>query len=727
MTPAGRIPARVRNTLGLLGLLALLCVALSQSTRPVPERVIASVRMAVVAGATALRVSFAVPVRVEPGQLPAGAELLVRVAPTVAGGPIPGGPGYRETLTWAPSAALPLNRITFRRGRQDESGLGLSFERPVRLIVHQDDALHLTIRVENTTPSPLPPSPHPVRPTPAVPVTAPAPRPQVAVEESKPSDAMELTRARDALARGDYDTAIRILSDLTGHEGDSQERAWGLLGQTYAAQGDVVRAADTLQGYLRRFPDGAQAEALRQRLGTMRGPDGVPTPEPPVVSSPSIQQAQPQTSPPIEPAQQRHNWQFRRMVLNSARESGADSADAEEDAALDYWSQALREPGRGKGSDAPFGGSFVYDLPAPTIGGPEDIKTLFFDAGYRPWGLTARVGRQAQAGVAWAEAFDGALMNYRLNSKWRLSAVAGLPLRTGDTSTLERHFYGLSIQNGGPREPWESSLYAVRQVTEGITDRAAVGAELHLNRASHSLSALADYDVSYRLLNTFLLLGEWRLTGVRLNLGLDYHKTPRMSTSNALRGTAAKRLSDLLCEYNEDQLRQFARDRTATARSVNLGATVGLAPHWKLSGEAKRSSVSATPASGGVAATAGTGSEYSYLAQISGQRLWGQEDVSTIGVRYRNGRSSDSTALTMTSIYPLRHGWRANPRMRVEHAVQGPEQATLYKPSLRLSRQRSERWKLEVESGMEWHDSHAPVFTTSPGYFISLGYTASLP
>ena len=176
--------------------------------------------------------------------------------------------------------------------------------------------------------------------------------------------------------------------------------------------------------------------------------------------------------------------------------------------------------------------------------------------------------------------------------------------------------------------------------------------------------------------------------------------------------------------FTEDELRQFALDRSPEVTTVSAGVSRPLTPKLQFNVNASHSSIAATPESGAVAAT--EESDYSYFsADLVSSGLFVEGDVAILGVRYSVSDTTDVYSINLDSRFPIGRSWRINPRLRVDYREISSDQSTqwIYSPSLRLQFRVGRRWRFELETGMQF--SERDMETTNmdrQSNFVHLGY-----
>jgi hypothetical protein len=235
---------------------------------------------------------------------------------------------------------------------------------------------------------------------------------------------------------------------------------------------------------------------------------------------------------------------------------------------------------------------------------------------------------------------------------------------------------------------------------------------------------LADYDVSYRTLNLLLLMANWQLPDrTTVNVIYDQRKSPVLTTRNALIGQSDTSLGALARHYSEEQIRALARDRSADSRSYTVNALHPLSGRLQIGGDLTLSTVSATPASGGVAATA-AGDNWSYSLQLMGNDLFKHGDGAILGLRHETGAGCDGWSLNLDTHYPVNDAWHVSPVLTLEryhYDGDGGNRWSLL-PTLRIDHSMRRNLNLELELGGQWTRQAGNGAPLSAGYYLSAGY-----
>jgi tetratricopeptide (TPR) repeat protein len=542
-----------------------------------------------------------------------------------------------------------------------------------------------------------------------VPVSAPP-----AASDERLGRMMEL--ARQAVAKRDYPQAIRLYTAvLDAPPSEFSQDAREFLGLARERNGQLAHAKAEYDTYLAQYPEGPGADRVRQRLAglltaTAKDPE-------------KLRSAKADPAKPLWDAHGGLSQYYRRDTTTDATgDTVVQQSSLDTDVDL-----SLRRRGPKWDLRSRFTGGYRNDFLTNGPGNESRITSAYVDATNLDNRVSTRVGRQSRTTGGVLGRFDGLLVTSPLTRRTRLDWVAGFPVERSVTHGIatDRWFYGLAYNAGTFAEAWDLQAFIIDQRADGMADRRAVGGELRYFRDTRSLLTLVDYDILFAELNKVLVLGNWTLADEsNLNLVVDYGLSPVLTSTNALQGQTAPSLSALRDTYTESQVRDLARDRTPTTRSVTLGASHPLRDDLTISADATVSSTSSTPASGGVAATPATGNEYAYSAQLIGQGILFAADTTIFGVRYSDGQTSDLISLSVDNRYP-KGKWRLNPRLRVDYRDNASDNSTQWSvlPTFRVNWLASRYLRFETEAGGEWstHKLTANTENTS-GYFVTVGY-----
>lgn len=522
--------------------------------------------------------------------------------------------------------------------------------------------------------------------------------------------------ARAAFDAGDFATATRLLTRLIEYpEHGRRAEAQELLGLARERSGQLAHAKAEYEEYLRRYPDGAAAGRVSQRLAALTTLDSRPRVDAVAASANAMDW------------EAFGGWSQEYRYDSMSIDDGTVSIDLpNQSILLNDGDFALRGTGERITVQARLNAGYLYDLSSEGPGNRTRIGYAYAEVSDRVFGLSGRLGRQSTHDGGVLGTFDGLNLGWRPAGDWRVGLVGGsLVESTYDPPSSDRQFVSVSANWSGAADGLEMGPYVIDQTYQGVADRRAVGASLRWFAPGRTLVGLFDYDTDFgavnmaMMLGTFELPGHWTLTGT-----IDHRKSPFLTTRNALAGQPVQSLAELLTLLGESGVRALAEDRTAEADTVSLGVSRPLGERFQWSIDLTGTEFSGMPASGGVPAIPGTGIDLSLGAQLIATSLIRAGDMTIFGLRRYDGSTSSVTSLSASARYPLRGGLRLSPRLRLDQREFDTDGSTqlLISPSLRLDW----TWKrttIEFEAGGELANRDRPLDTEQTNrYWLSLGY-----
>lgn len=568
----------------------------------------------------------------------------------------------RANLAGAKSA--PLNEIRYEGDHPTGPKLFLSFTRNVTFRIQSEpDMRGINIFVLHPPPR----------------EAAPAPLPDVRKAEKEPPETKDkkdavpvpaitdqrLTRiweeAEDAMTRRDYGRAVQLYTKLLrGPDHRYTKQALEFLGLARERKGQLAHAKAEYKKYLRLYPKGDDAERVRQRLAGILTARSKPK---------SKLRSAKRSAEKSEWDTQNYGsisqyFTYRQSVTDT---EGRETTQSDLLNDLDFTTRLTSER---YDLRALFVGGHAFNFIDEADSNESRVSSLYFDGLDRKTSLSGRIGRQTRNTGGVLGRFDGGLIGYRITPRIKLNGVAGLPVVSSNKADFDndRYFYGLSMDLGPYEKTWNFSLFAINQDVEGINERRAIGGEARYLKGGVSFFSLIDYDITFNDINIALFNGTATLEDkTTVNLAVDYRKSPILLASNALQGQGVESVASLLNTRSAEEVRDLAADRTATSHSVTLGASRPLNEMYQISGDVTATRLSDTEASGGVEATDGTNYELFYSTQLTGTNLIKQGDVSIVGVRFSDTKSSKTTTVDLNVRYPINRKWRFNPRLRTDY------------------------------------------------------------
>jgi hypothetical protein len=377
-------------------------------------------------------------------------------------------------------------------------------------------------------------------------------------------------------------------------------------------------------------------------------------------------------------------YQYGKSQITSG---GLTTATTAMNAFLVYGNLLLRERGDRYDVTARVDAGYTQNLLTTTGGSQDRTTAAYVELTDRQLGLTGRVGRQSLASQGVVGLFDGLYASYLVSPKLSIGAAAGFPAYTSYSAISAQQKFGTLMAEYGPyRQAWVFDAYFFDELSNGSTERRAVGIQTRYAQGGRSAVMLADYDIAFQQLNSITLIGNLKVGRAWvMGFDVDHRRSPLLLRSNALIGQASQTLSDLETLFTPSQIMQLAQDRTATSDTLVVSATRPLGEHWQFMSDIALLRLGGTPASGGVAETLSPGVDKNAAVQMAGTSLLQSSDMHIFGVRYDNSPSSQSVTLSWDARFVFPGALRFGPRFSVEQlteAASGSKQM-LFLPAVR--------------------------------------------
>lgn len=568
-------------------------------------------------------------------------------------------------------------------------------------------------------------------PTPPAPAASAAPMPAEAIlpPTAAPASAEEvearagqlMTEARAALDAGNNTAATERLNQAlmlppNRHSQEAQE----LIGLARDRNGEFTKARAEYELYLKLFPDGEGAARVRDRLAVLSAPE-----------APAARRAGRAPLRMVTGTLSQYYYGGRTKidsVFNTPTTVDRSSFSAIDQSAL-VTNLDLTARNRTASSDSRFvfrdtnNVSFLANRSSYNR-----LNAAYYDYRGIDHSFATRAGRQTGLTGGLPNRFDGATAGFGVTQNWRLNAAGGVPVEYPAIDS-NRSFWGTNLEYENLGGAWSGNLFYVDQTVDGIPDRQAVGNETRYFRGGTSLFTLLDYDTSYKEWNIAMLQGTWQTEGrTSLNLLYDRRKAPLLTTTNAIFGQPTTSISTLLQSLTLEQVRQQARDVTATATQALLGLTTPVSEKWQAGADARFTNVGPLPAIvvNGIAIPAqpATGNIYSYDLQAIGTNLYSSRDTNVFSATYLTGPTQEGYQLAFNNLSLIAARWTVEPSLRYYTQKDTREvKLTRWMPGLRLTYLVRDNMALEGEFNWEKTRIVGPASQddTSRGFFY-LGY-----
>lgn len=222
-----------------------------------------------------------------------------------------------------------------------------------------------------------------------------------------------------------------------------------------------------------------------------------------------------------------------------------------------------------------------------------DWQDVFNDFG-------VRVGRQTSS-YGTLGRFDGVVAGYPLDAgaKSKVLILAGVPY-VGTTGT-KRSFAGVGVDYNAANYSWTG--YANFGKADGHDERKAVGGEVRYFKDGTTGTAIAEYDLLYNTLNTFMVQGTFPLKGTSPYFIIDRRKAPVLFAERSTLlgfGTASSLPFTSVGEafsksgLAPNEIYHFISASTPMSESMVFGTSTDLSEKWVLGTDISRTNISAT-------------------------------------------------------------------------------------------------------------------------------------
>jgi len=530
---------------------------------------------------------------------------------------------------------------------------------------------------------------------------------------------------RRAMTAGELSRAVQIYTKVLQQPANSyQPEAQEFLALARERNGQIAHAKAEYQRYLDEYPDEDGVDRVRQRLAALVATGRSASSSTTAATSPDAPRRAAKSTP----------WSVRTFLSQYYRRDVNQVNDQDEIVNQSSLYTDLSVDARRRGERFDFSSRITAGYRTDLLGDEERsnsgndfrLSYAYADLADSRTGLRGRLGRQTRNTGGVLGRFDGLNLTYALNERLRFEAVTGEPVySTSNETTDSRHFYGVSSTFAPFSEALDIGVFFIEQSIEGLTDRQAVGTEVRYFGAEQSLWGVVNYDTEFSEIGSIFLQGSLRLPANFTVTGLiDSRRSPFLSLGNAMVGQQVQNFDDLRLLFTEDELRQFALDRSPEVTTYSMGMSRPFTPKLQVNLNASLSTIGATPESAGVPAT--QESDYSYYsADLVASSLITEGDVGILGVRYAVSETTDVYAINMDMRFPIGRAWRINPRLRVDYREINTDQSTqwIYSPGIRVHYRPTRRLRLEFEAGKQFSQRDMELTDLDrESYFVNLGY-----
>jgi len=493
------------------------------------------------------------------------------------------------------------------------------------------------------------------------PAEAPAQPSRAPTRSLPPQEELDklMADARAAMQERDYDGAIRLYTKLLEYpEHAGRPQAQEFLGLARERKGQLAQAKIEYQEYLRRYPDGTDAEAVKQRLAAIVTLEGASRPS---AGSPDASR-----------------WQLSGAVSQEYRNdqntllSNGTTTDGVGQSAIDS-NVDLQLSHRGEVYDfrSRLYAGYLHDMASGAAFGTTPLRLpqayVELDDTQSHW--VTRLGRQSQSTGGVYGSYDGGYFGWLVQPGLRLGVAAGSPIETyAATWDHQRVFGNLSAEFLGVVPGLDLAGYAFQQNASGVLDAREVGMEARYYQSGHSLVGQLNYDISFHVLNAATVLASWALPDRWVFTGIaDHRRSPFAATYNALIGQQAPSLEALIQELGIDEVRALALDRSMSSDTLTAGVQRPVGQRLQWGADFSFSRTGGSPASGGVPAVPSSGSALSLSTQLLGGGWLADGDMNTVGLAYTTRAGTKVASTYLNARYPIGPAVRVGPRLQLSH------------------------------------------------------------
>lgn len=535
-----------------------------------------------------------------------------------------------------------------------------------------------------------------------------------------------MATAKSALDNKDIDASILALNQLLDLPANTFSReAQELVGFVRLRAGDAARARTEFELFLKLYPNGPDSDRVRQKLAGLPKPSKDP-------QQPGSERRQAAATPPSTTftgsVSARYFGSQAKVDDAAVLAAGGTPASFVEDARqLDTSADFnLRYRDADRDARLVFRNNNTADL--LNNRNRNRLGALYVDYRSFSWGTNVRLGRQAPSGGGVFNIFDGVQAGYAFMPKWRLNAVGGVQVDQPFASKSQ--FYGMSVDAEALSANLSGSLYAVTDITDGLTDRRAFGAELRYFNGGVSASTAIDYDQFINAINFASLQGSWQLPSnttfnflyevraqngfVAANQGLSI----ALVDADLVGLLPLNKLEDLVALVGEDAVKKIVRDTTGYTTQFLLGATTPISKNWQLGGDVRLTNIGAIDAIDPVALAApvqfqfggfaGSGNIYTLSTQLVGSNIYSRRDTHVFNVSVILGELFDALSLSYNNSSAIGESFLLEPSLRffyqdsVDPNTLNRTTVASVTPGLRLSYQVTQRISLDADLNYEY-------------------------
>ncbi len=573
-----------------------------------------------------------------------------------------------------------------------------------------------------------------------------------------PSDKLDnlIDAALGAMENRDYNRAIFFLMQLLQFPAHKHSQlAKELVGVARERRGDLDRAALEYHEYLRLYPNGEDAERVKQRLAAVELNQRSPSaPVTAIIGEPSAElKPPPRHIDTYGYFSQRYYQTLTDHPVTNILDNSATITSF-----LNVTSSYNDNLYDGR---AFLNVSDVRTVQGTGVNRPT-VQTLYLDLTDKDNKRNYLLGRQAYNTAGIYGRYDGGSVSIEAAPKTQLNLTLGKPLDYAYPHyPSNRYFYRTLVNIGLPTDAWSVDGYYLDQKADSMIDRRAVGADLRWSGSDSALFSSLDYDIYFHKLNVFTLYGDWRRndpTHYSINYSLKQY--PSLASSNALKDEDPSLDNNNFSSFStfiglpwvtNKIIREKALGVSSFTRSLTLSAIHTVDANNSINADI---SVYSTDVKHSVplvgpppelnpdpslppvtcenspdyctVAQPKFGPEYSYSLSWMANNYFTDRDSHSWGVRANNGGDFVTQALWLRSRLPYGEKWFVSPRVQLERAHDVLSDGRALRPSLGLKI--DYLWKKEMSLDADINYEYSKSNKSNEDYsraIINVGYNVN--
>ncbi len=633
-------------------------------------------------------------------------------------------------LTWQkrdspPSNIAPHFTVTYP---EIDSSLSISFGRPVDYHIRPgNDGRSISIYTPITKLSGKPQGIPALTPS----VTASSPAKIVVLQGSEEIAANEaeakqlIYQAGIALNNNSNQEAIDILTKLLGLPPNQQtQTANYMIGQAYERNKEFVKARNSYSLYINQYPKASnlnQAKASLARVFMPAYEEEKSVPEKLAISdsmnyfggfsqyfTKGFVQTDSTLLPTSEVVTSISNDQY--QLLSS----------------LDLTGQKRTET---TDTRLVFRDTFTANF-LPYAGDNNFLTAAYFEQGTSDERYIYGLGRQTGASGGLPSRFDGAWLNRKFSSRWRVNGALGVPVLAPGSTEESKIFSAISVDLSRLPGQWSGNTYLIGQRVGKVMDKRAVGLETHYFNKQNNHMGLFEYDTLFKKLNIGLIQGNWTTMG-GANYTLLIEQRRNLEITNALRlEQPGESIEGMITSgATPEYLRSNALLASPIYNQFMFGMTQPLSSHIKLGGDFRATNTTSYEAFN--ADPLINAREiypriwaYIYSAQVIGSNLLFSNDLGVISASYTNASTYNGRALSYSQVATFREKLQFNISVQLYDENNNMSvNLTRISPSFRISYRMNKAFNFEVGAGLVLSHTITPEQDDkSRKKYFNLGY-----